>query len=336
MAGLRGVGKRRGLTDLAKLRSLLAEIPDPSIGCTMSSQNNNLSDNYWNLHRNSLIASSLLFFSSAKIINIDEMQFWHINSNGRIVPFILFLASTYAFSVYIAVGRSQAQKRWRDEIESLMGEQKNLKSIISSINESIKIIEQMQIGCSNQIKDLVTKIESFLKEGENRQLPADPTSITYNEVNEINEICINHATKLANISNIGAISHERSQNQFWLQGLAGDLSGAVRKLVDKLARYTANDLKSPLLYEVDFCKKIIGENADQAKRSADALIATMKSVRSFDRNIQLKRFSNYISYGVIGWHVPAIVYSIGLMHFAGLYYSAFPSIIDVLRSGYLL
>lgn len=282
-----------------------------------------LTDNYWNLHRNSLIASSLLFMASAKAISIDKMQFWQIQDAGHFVQICLFIAALYTYFVYLANGRRQLRDNFVSIVNQLSGDRENYASMLGNIQSQMNEIGSSNSQCLAQINLTLAELKNSPTEGSLSIYPETISGLFGQEIYEISQAISDpdHLPPQKSPS-LTEVDYERHLER-WRVGLSERTRRVVERLVSKAYAYSAGQARNAIfpnieLMQVSFNNYIRDYNAisENIKRISEQQNQINRQIKL---NIALAKAESFIS----GWQIPTAMIFISVAHFVGIYLPIF-------------
>ncbi|MCC6925217.1 hypothetical protein [Novosphingobium sp.] len=295
-----------------------------------------MTDNYWNLHRNSLIASSLLFLTSAKVISIDKMQFWQIQDAGHFVQICLLVVAVYTFSVYIANGRRQLRDNFELTTNQLGGDRENYSRMLEKIQQHMSEINIGNAECLAKIDNTLMQLKNIPISQSSQFLPEAVVGLFGEEIYEISNAISdpNFPQPSANPA-LSEIENQQHAER-WRTGFSQRIHQFIEKIASKAYAYSANQVKNSIFPSIDILNSEFKAYIEGFRRISGEISDIARQHRQIDRdmrmNLALLKAESFVS----GWQVPTAMIAISVAHFIGIYWAVLPSALSILDAFGLL
>lgn len=297
----------------------------------MNDDPKNFGESYWNLHRNSLASSSLLFLSSLRIIKIDKIQFWNVEESYNFIPICIFLVSTYMFLVYISNGREQASKRHKQDISLIVGQQRTLIEQVAEISESAKSIENIA-GRTQSLVDgfLVSNFGNVKNSNAKDLIDQIISEKLHKEIYELQEEILDFGYKSVESRPDNNDIAAQQMHSHWRRGFSNRIAPKLEILYSAMYGVAYDYIKTQTEPHLNNLKEFIKEELDKSRTINLTIENLNKQISQYNIKILMRRTSARFDFLISGWAIPVVAYSIAVLHFFGMYYSIFPNALGVL------
>ena len=263
-----------------------------------------LSDLYWRLHRNTTLASLLLFLSSNGLLHISGFEGADVDISDSLISFFLFVWATYALTVFALEG----------------GREESVKSL-----EAQFVIKQRIETASKIYNEIGTNLNDYRKR-------IDPI---------VNGMSAAIKSSVVHKDTDGPIANQlrmllTESNNFEMMNLQRELN--EKNSVDSIRRLKSqifDSIYSRLSESVKFSEVELDQGVARLNQLLQATQSDLEKVGKLlkreDTFNKVDITAENIRIFFTGKPLPILFYIFSILHFSGLYFPIFSSFLDYIH-----